>query len=63
MGMRTNILWLNTIEYSQSEPHVLDEFRGLTDFYEGLTAGELSLLAKKYLEKNRVSWATVSPKT
>lgn len=58
---RTNGYWLAGIGRAQSEPDRLDHLRNGDDWYENVTAADLSKLAKQYLSRKRASIAVVSP--
>ena len=58
---RTNGYWLAGIGRAQSDPGRLDYMRTGDDFYENVTAADLSKLATQYLSRERASIAVVSP--
>ncbi|MEE8583379.1 MAG: insulinase family protein [Acidobacteriota bacterium] len=61
-AQRSNGFWLSNLDESQTRPELLDDLRGLIPFYESISAQDLNPLAQKYLTKERVSSAIVSPR-
>ena len=61
-AQRSNGFWLSSLDESQTRPELLDDLRGLIPFYESISAQDLNPLAQKYLKKERVSSAIVSPR-
>ncbi len=60
---RDNGFWLNSLDDAQSDEHALDEFRGLTAFYENLDAEALSSLAARFLAPEKASVMIAVPKS
>ncbi|MGI8820445.1 MAG: M16 family metallopeptidase [Chthoniobacterales bacterium] len=63
-SLRNNGYWLGSVlARAQEKPEVLDWARSRLADTESITQEELSALAKKYLGRDRVSRATILPKT
>jgi zinc protease len=60
-SLRSNNYWLSVIGQAQEKPEMLDWSRTRFTDVSSITAVELSALAKKYLGRDRVSRATISP--
>jgi zinc protease len=60
-SLRSNNYWLSVIGQAQEKPQMLDWTRTRFADVSAITAAELSALAKKYLSRDRVSRATISP--
>jgi len=59
--LRRNNFWLSVLSDSQSRPGALDEIRRLEADYQGVTAEQLTELAKKWLARERADWIVVKP--
>ncbi|HZE13156.1 MAG TPA: insulinase family protein, partial [Chthoniobacterales bacterium] len=62
-SLRSNNYWLSVIGQAQEKPQMLDWTRTRFADVEAITSAEMSALAKKYLSRDRVSRATISPET
>jgi zinc protease len=60
---RTNAYWEGVLVHAQEKPEALDWARTRLSDISAITTAELSALAKKYLPRDRVSRATISPET
>ena len=60
-SLRSNGYWLSVIARAQEKPEMLEWARTRFADVEGITVAEISALAKKYLGRDRVSRATISP--
>jgi zinc protease len=60
-SLRSNGYWLFVLALAQEKPEALDWPRTRLPDNEAITTAELSALAKKYLGRDRVSRATISP--
>jgi len=62
--LRTNGYWLNTVlSGSMRHPEQLDWYRSIAGDYAAITAGELSLLAGKYLINTNAAAIVILPQT
>jgi zinc protease len=60
-SLRSNNYWLSAIGQAQEKPETLDWPRTRFADVSSITAAEMSAVAKKYLNRARVSRATISP--
>ncbi|MFN2622466.1 MAG: M16 family metallopeptidase [Chthoniobacterales bacterium] len=60
---RTNAYWIGVLVHAQEKPEALDWARSRLSDIAAITTAELSALAKKYLPRDRVSRATISPES
>ncbi len=60
-SLRTNSLWLQSLNESQARPETIEDLRTLISFYETVDAETLSRLAGRYLGKDKASLAVVNP--
>jgi zinc protease len=60
-SLRSNGYWLFVLALAQEKPEALDWPRSRLPDNGAITTAELSALAKKYLGRDRVSRATISP--
>ncbi|MEY2500837.1 MAG: zinc protease [Verrucomicrobiota bacterium] len=60
-SLRSNNYWLSVLSNAQEKPQVLDWARTRFADVSAITTTEISALAKKYLGRDRVSRATISP--
>lgn len=60
-SLRSNNYWLSVIGQAQEKPEMLDWARTRSADVSSITASEISVFAKKYLGRDRVSRATISP--
>ncbi len=59
--LRTNAAWLNLLSEAQSDPAILDRFRGLDEMILGIDSETVSAMAAEYLRPERASTAVVIP--
>jgi zinc protease len=60
-SLRSNNYWLSVLSNAQEKPQVLDWARTRFADVSAITTTEISALANKYLGRDRVSRATISP--
>ena len=61
--LQSNYYWLNTVlSGSQKHPRQFDWSRTIMNDYASITKGELSALAKQYLDNDKAAVIIVKPK-
>jgi zinc protease len=60
-SLRSNNYWLSVLGVAQEKPEVLDWTRTRLTDVSAITIAEVSALAKKYLDRDRVSRVTILP--